>query len=142
LVLKYWYWNTGLENRLNVRRILLVMDNSAMTDELTFFLRHSGFQVATAIGSREVIAEMDRGSPDLIVIHEINHKLNGDDLCRRMRELSNVPIIVLGQDQEEAAGIEFLEMGADAYLTFPLSWRELLARVRSLLRRTRASQET
>lgn len=113
------------------------MDNFAMTDELTFFLRHSGFQVATAIGSREVIAEMDRGSPDLIVIHEINHKLNGDDLCRRMRELSNVPIIVLGQDQEEAAGIEFLEMGADAYLTFPLSWRELLARVRSLLRRAR-----
>jgi len=125
-----------------VKRILLVTDDCAMTDELTFFLRHSGFQVATAIESREVIAEMDRGSPDLIVIHENNHKLNGDDLCIRMRELSDVPIIVLGQEQEEAAGVEFLEMGADVYLPSPLSLRELLARVRSLLRRTRASQET
>ena len=125
-----------------MKRILLVTDDCAMTDELTFFLRHSGFQVATAIESREVIAEIDRGSPDLIVIPENNHKLNGDDLCIRMRELSDVPIIVLGQEQEEAAGVEFLEMGADVYLPSPLSFRELLARVRSLLRRTRASQET
>ncbi|GAH04569.1 unnamed protein product, partial [marine sediment metagenome] len=129
---------TGLENRLNVKRILLVTDDFVLTEELTFFLRHSGFQVATAVESREVIAEMDRGSPDLIVLHENNHKLNGDDLCIRMRELSDVPIIVLGQEQEEAAGVEFLEMGADVYLTSPLSLRELLARVRSLLRHTQA----
>ena len=124
-----------------MKRILLVTDDCVMTDELTFFLRHSGFQVATAIESREVIAEMDRGSPDLIVIPENNHKLNGDDLCIRMRQLSDVPIIVLGQGQEEAAGVEMLEMGADAYLTFPLNPRELLARIRSLLRRSLASQE-
>ena len=122
-----------------MKRILLVTDDFVLTEELTFFLRHSGFQVATAIESREVIAEMNRGSPDLIVIHENNHKLNGDDLCIRMRELSDVPIIVLGQEQEEAAGVEFLEMGADAYLPSPLSFRELLARVRSLLRRARPS---
>ena len=120
-----------------MKRILLVTDDFVLTEELTFFLRHSGFQVATAIESREVIAEMNRGSPDLIVIHENNHKLNGDDLCIRMRELSDVPIIVLGQEQEEAAGVEFLEMGADAYLPSPLSLRELLARIRSLLRRAR-----
>ena len=114
----------------------------AMTDELTFFLRHSGFQVATAIESREVIAEMDRGSPDLIVIHENRRRLNGDELCIRMRELSDVPIIVIGQGQEEASGVEMLEMGADAYLTSPLNPRELLARVRSLLRRSLASKAT
>jgi DNA-binding response OmpR family regulator len=141
LVLKYWYWSTGLESGLNVKRILLVTDDCAMTDELTFFLRHSGFQVATAIESREVIAEMDRGSPDLIVIPANNHKLNGDDLCIRMRELSDVPIIVIGQGQKEAFGVEMLEMGADAYLTSPLNPRELLARIRSLLRRSLASQE-
>jgi len=142
LVLRYWYSSTGLENRLNVKRILLATDDLVMTEELTFFLRHSGFQVATAIESREVIAEMDRGSPDLIVIHENNHKLNGDDLCIRMRELSDVPIIVLGQEQEEAAGVEFLEMGADVYLPSPLNPRELLARIRSLLRRSLTSKAT
>jgi DNA-binding response OmpR family regulator len=141
LELKYWYSSSGLENRLNVKRILLVTDDFAMTDELTFFLQHSGFQVATAIENREVIAEMERGYPDLIVIHENNHKLNGDDLCIRMRELYDVPIIILGQEQEEAAGVEFLEMGAEAYLPSPLSLRELLARVRSLLRRARPLAE-
>ena len=125
-----------------MKRILLATDDLVMTEELTFFLRHSGFQVATAIESREVIAEMDRGSPDLIVIHENNHKLNGDDLCIRMRELSDVPIIVLGQEQEEAAGVEFLEMGADVYLPSPLNPRELLARIRSLLRRSLTSKAT
>jgi len=77
---------------------------------------------------------MGRSSPDLIVLRENSCRLNGDELCIRIRELSDVPIIVLGQEQEEAAGIEFLEMGADAYMTSPLSLRELLARVRSLLR--------
>jgi len=87
------------------------------------------------------LAEIGRSSPDLIVMRENSQRLNGDELCIRIRELSDVPIIILGQEQEEAAGIEFLEMGADAYLPSPLSLRELLARVRSLLRRTRPLAE-
>ena len=125
-----------------MERILLVCPDLAMTNELTFLLRHSGFQVASIIESKQVMAEISRGSPDLIVIHENNHKLNGDELCIRIRELSDAPIIVIGQGQEEVAGVEMLEMGADAYLPSPLSLRELLARVRSLLRRTRPSQKT
>ena len=83
------------------------------------------------------MVELDRRTPDLIVMRENSHRLNGDELCIRIRELSDVPIIVLGQEPEEVAGVEFLEMGADVYLTSPLSLRELLARVRSLLRRAR-----
>ncbi len=127
---------------LTVEKILLVCPDLAMIDNLTFVLQHSGFQIVNAAESKQALAEMGRSSPDLVVLRENSCRLNGDELCIRIREISDVPIIVLGQEQEEAAGIEFLEMGADAYLTSPLSLRELLARVRSLLRRTRASQGT
>jgi DNA-binding response OmpR family regulator len=118
---------------------LLICPDLAMTDNLAFVLQHSGFQIVNAAGSKQALAEMGRSSPDLIVMRENSRRLNGDELCIRIRELSDVPIIVLGQEQKESAGVEFLEMGADAYLPTPLRFRELLARVRSLLRRTRPS---
>ena len=124
-----------------MEKILLVCPDLAMTDNLTFVLEYSGFRIVSFAGSKQALAEIGRSSPDLIVMRENSRRLNGDELCIRIRELSDVPIIVLGQEQEEAAGVEFLEMGADAYLPSPLNARELLARVRSLLRRTRASQE-
>jgi DNA-binding response OmpR family regulator len=107
-----------------------------MTDNLTFVLQNSGFQIVSTAESKQALVELDRSTPALIVMRENSHRLNGDELCIRIRELSDVPIIVLGQEPEEVAGVEFLEMGADVYLTSPLSLRELLARVRSLLRRT------
>ena len=125
-----------------MEKILLVCPDLAMTDNLDFVLQHSGFRIINAAGSGQALAEIDRNAPDLILMRESSRRLNGDELCIRIRELSDVPIIVLGQEPEEAAGVEFLEMGADAYLPSPLILRELLARVRSLLRCTRASQET
>ena len=121
---------------------MLVCADLAMTDNLSFVLEHSGFRIVNAAGSKQALAELAGSSPDLILMRENSHRLNGDELCIRIRKLSDVPIIILGQEQDEAAGVEFLEMGADAYLPSPLSLRELIARVRSLLRRTWGSQET
>ena len=120
-----------------MRKILLIHPDLAVGGELTFILQHAGFQVAHAMEGQQALVEVDRSHPDLIVIAESTPKLNGDELCVRVRELCQAPIIVLGQDHEEAAGIDLLEMGADAYLTSPLNPRELLARIRSLLRRAK-----
>jgi DNA-binding response OmpR family regulator len=128
-----------LKPGLNVEKILLVCPDLAMIDNLTFVLQHSGFRIVNAADGKQALAEIGRSSPDLIVMRENSRRLNGDELCIRIREISDVPIVVLGQEQEEAAGVEFLEMGADAYLPSPLRLRELLARVRSLLRRTHPS---
>jgi DNA-binding response OmpR family regulator len=124
-----------------MQRILLVCSDLLMTDELTLFLQHSGFQVASINESKQAVVEMVRTHPDLILVRENNRRVNGDELCIHIRELSDVPIIVLGHAPEQADGVEMLEMGADAYLTSPLNPRELLARIHSLLRRTRHLRE-
>ena len=124
-----------------MQKILLIHPDLAMRDELTFILQHSGFQVVSASEGGQALAEIDRRRPDLILMAEGSHRWNGDELCIRVREISDAPIVVLGQDEWEAAGVEFLEMGADAYLTSPLNARELLARVRSLLRRYEMQSE-
>ena len=122
-----------------MEKILVVCPDLTMTDNLTFLLQHSGFQTVNVDGSMQALVEVNRSSPDLILMRENSRRLNGDELCIRIREMSDAPIIVLGQEQDEAAGVEFLEMGADVYLPNPLHFRELLARVRSLLRRTQGS---
>lgn len=125
-----------------MQRILLVCNDLVMTDELTLFLHNSGFQVDSIIESKQAVAEMARTHPDLILVRENDRRVNGDELCIHIRELSDVPIIVLGHALEQADGVEMLEMGADAYLTSPLNPRELLARIHRLLHRTRRLLET
>lgn len=120
--------------------IVVIHPDLAVRDKVSFVLQHSGFRVVGAPGAQQAMTELGKGCPDLIIMAEQSRTLNGDELCIRIRELCQAPIIILGQNHEEAAGIEFLEMGADAYLTSPLNLRELLARIRSLLRRTKASQ--
>jgi len=122
-----------------MRKILLIHPDLVLRKELAFALQHAGFQVVGAAMDDQALAEINRNHPDLIVMAEERRRLKADELCIRIREVCQAPIIILGQDHEEAAGIEFLEMGADAYLTSPLNMRELLARVRSLLRRAKAN---
>jgi len=125
-----------------MERILLACPGLAMIDSLTFFLQHSGFEVARAIGSGQVVAEIGRRLPDLVLISENGRRMDVNELCIRIREQSDVPIIVLGQGNDEVAGVEMLDIGADAYLPSPLNARELLASIRSLLRRAHPSKGT
>ena len=125
-----------------MERILLACPGLAMIDSLTFFLQHSGFEVASAIGSGQVVAEIGRRLPDLVLISENGRRMDVNELCIRIREQSDVPIIVLGQGNDEVAGVEMLDIGADAYLPSPLNARELLASIRSLLRRAHPSKGT
>jgi len=115
-------------------KILVIHPDMVVRDNLTFVLQHSGFQVVSAIEGQQALAQIDRCHPALIIMAEETGRLNVNELCVRIRERCQSPIIILGRDKEEAAGIDLLEMGADAYLTYPLNLRELLARIHSLLR--------
>jgi DNA-binding response OmpR family regulator len=118
-----------------MRRILLVHPNLVLRNELTFSLQHSGFRVVGASGGEEALTEVHSGHLDVIVVAESSHRLNGDELCVRLQQVCQAPIIILGQGSNEVSGIDFIEMGADAYLASPLNLRELLATIRSLVRR-------
>lgn len=118
-------------------RILLIHPDPKARDQLTFLLQHSGFQVVTAVNDRKALADMSTREPDLIVMPEALAKSKPDQPRIRIRQRCQAPIIILGEHSKERAGIRFLESGAAAYLPSPLSPRLLLARVRSLLRRTK-----
>jgi two-component system response regulator CpxR len=120
-------------------RVLLIHSDSVLRDELTFNLQHSGFQVVVASSGKQALIDVYSRHLDVIIVAESNHRLNGDELCVRLRQICQAPIIVLGQGSKEISGIDLIEMGADAYLASPLNLRELLARIRSLLRRTQAN---
>jgi DNA-binding response OmpR family regulator len=117
-------------------KILLIHPDLGVTNKLSFILQHSGFQVASATEGQEGLTEIYRSQPGVIIMAESMNRLNGDELCLRIRGATNVPVIVLGDDEREWAGVYFLESGADVYMTRPLNLRLLLAWVRSLLRRT------
>ena len=121
-----------------MEKILLVHSERVLRTELTFALQHSGFRVVRARDERQALVEIDGNNLALVVMAEGTAKMNGDKPFVRIRELCQAPIIILGEAKEETAGIDFLEMGADAYLPSPLNFRELLARIRSLIRRGRA----
>ena len=118
--------------------ILVVDDDADIRDLLSEYLDRQGFRVSTAAEGRSMRVALGRSAPDLIVLDLM---LPGDDgltLCREVRSKSDVPIIMLTAKTEEIDRVVGLEMGADDYVAKPFSPRELLARIKSILRRSRA----
>jgi len=118
-------------------RILVVHPDEEVRQEVVFTLEEVGFEVISATGGLEPLDETYDSYADLIVLAEHLPLINADLPYLRIRQASNVPIIILGEDSWEWTGVDFLESGADVYMTYPLSLSLLVAWVRSLLRRTK-----
>jgi DNA-binding response OmpR family regulator len=116
-------------------RILLVDDEQAIQTLLTYPLRKDGYDVIAAHDGREALDRFGEGKFDLVVLDIMMPKLDGIEVCRRLRARSQVPIIMLTAKDDETDKVLGLEMGADDYITKPFSVREFRSRVRAALRR-------
>jgi len=117
------------------KTVLVVEDEAALASTLSYNLRKNGFNVVQAADGVAGLQAARRGNPDVIVLDLMLPKMDGIEVCRRLRADSDVPIIMLTAKGEEMDRVVGLEVGADDYLTKPFSMRELMARVRALLRR-------
>ena len=122
-------------------RILVVDDDPGMRTLLEAYLGDSGFSVATAMDGAAMWQALEQGMPDAIVLDLMMPGEDGLSLARRLRSQSNVPILMLSARGEEIDRVVGLEMGADDYLAKPFSPRELLARLRALVRRSQGQRE-
>jgi two-component system response regulator RegX3 len=116
-------------------RVLVVEDEESFSDALSYMLRREGFDAAVAGTGPDAIAEFDRGGADIVLLDLMLPGLSGTEVCRQLRSRSNVPIIMLTAKDSEVDKVVGLELGADDYVTKPYSARELVARIRAVLRR-------
>jgi DNA-binding response OmpR family regulator len=116
-------------------RILLVDDERAIQTLLSYPLQKDGYEVVCASDGREALARFEDGGYDLVVLDVMMPRLDGLEVCRRLRAKSTVPIIMLTARAEEVDKVVGLELGADDYITKPFSMREFRSRVKAALRR-------
>ena len=116
-------------------RILVVEDEESYRDPLTYQLEREGFDVITAATGPDALLRFEESGADLVLLDLMLPGLPGTEVCRRLRLVSDVPVIMLTAKDDEIDKVVGLELGADDYVTKPYSSRELLARVRAVLRR-------
>lgn len=115
--------------------VLVVDDEPSFTEALTVGLRREGFEVRTAADGRAALAEISEAAPDLVLLDVMLPGMSGLDVCREIRKQSRVPLIMVTARGEEIDAVVGLEVGADDYVTKPYRMRELVARMRAVLRR-------
>jgi len=124
------------------RRILLVEDEESLAESIRYSLEREGFTVTLAADGRKAIERFRSDDPDLVILDLMLPELSGLDVCRLIRQESNVPIVMVTAKDSEADKVAGLELGADDYVTKPFSIRELVSRVRAHLRRARMQEPT
>lgn len=122
-------------------RILLVDDEPLITDSLSYSLQREGYEVKSARDGLSAIQAIQDFQPDLIVLDLMLPDISGLEVCRRLRATSTTPVIMLTARGEEIDRVLGLEVGADDYLAKPFSFRELLARIRAILRRVELDRQ-
>ncbi|MDX9953061.1 MAG: response regulator transcription factor [Anaerolineae bacterium] len=123
-------------------KILIVDDEAPIIDMLSYNLKRANYEVLSAWDGEEALAIARREQPDLIVLDLMLPKLDGLDVCRTLRRERDVPIIMLTARDEEIDRVVGLELGADDYVVKPFSVRELLVRIKNVLRRVQGAQPT
>ncbi|NKX56303.1 response regulator transcription factor [Arthrobacter mobilis] len=122
-------------------RILIVEDEESLSDPLSYLLDKEGFEVEVVDNGLDAIVEFDRTGADLVLLDLMLPGQSGTEVCRQLRQRSNVPVIMLTAKDAEIDKVVGLELGADDYVTKPYSSRELVARVRAVLRRQAEPEE-
>jgi two-component system, OmpR family, response regulator RegX3 len=118
-----------------VSRVLVVEDEESFSDALSFMLRKEGFEVSVAATGTQALTEFDRSGADIVLLDLMLPEMSGTEVCRQLRTRSHVPIIMVTARDAEIDKVVGLEIGADDYVTKPYSPRELVARIRAVLRR-------
>jgi two-component system response regulator RegX3 len=116
-------------------RVLVVEDEESFSDALSYMLRREGYEAVVAATGPAALSEFDRGGADIVLLDLMLPGLPGTEVCRQLRARSSVPIIMLTAKDAEIDKVVGLELGADDYVTKPYSARELVARMRAVLRR-------
>jgi two-component system, OmpR family, response regulator RegX3 len=116
-------------------RVLVVEDEESFSDALSYMLRREGYETVVAADGVGALAEFDRAGADIVLLDLMLPGLSGTEVCRSLRARSSVPIIMLTAKDTEIDKVVGLELGADDYVTKPYSARELVARIRAVLRR-------
>jgi two-component system response regulator RegX3 len=116
-------------------RVLVVEDEESFSDALSYMLRREGYETVVAADGVSALAEFDRAGADIVLLDLMLPGLSGTEVCRSLRAKSSVPIIMLTAKDTEIDKVVGLELGADDYVTKPYSARELVARMRAVLRR-------
>jgi two-component system response regulator RegX3 len=122
-------------------RVLVVEDEESFSDALSFMLRREGYEVEIAPTGTEALSTFDRNGADLVLLDLMLPGLSGTEVCRELRARSHVPIIMVTARDSEIDKVVGLELGADDYVTKPFSSRELVARIRAVLRRGAEPEE-
>ena len=129
---------TGLAGKTQMPTILVVEDEAIVSEVVSDYLRRDGFEVITAADGLAAMERFNSGRPDLVVLDLMLPSIDGLEVCRRIRLQSNVPIIMVTAKTEETDTIIGLGVGADDYVSKPFSPKELVARVKAVLRRSSA----
>lgn len=122
-------------------RVLIVEDEESLAEPLAYLLRKEGFETTVVAEGSTALAEFDRARPDIVLLDLMLPGMSGTEVCKQLRARSSVPVIMVTARDAEIDKVVGLELGADDYVTKPYSARELIARIRAVLRRGADSED-